>query len=296
MRNYSSVASSKVLDTTINSSTNSMIVNNTTGFPATPFTLVIEPDTANEEIVLVTAVVGTTLTIQRGATTVDGVIAGDGTLGKAHDAGAVIKHMVTARDLQEPQNHIAASTNVHGLAGGAAVVGTTTTQTLENKTIGTGSSIASSVTAVTQSSTDDSTKIATTAFVQNVLGDTLTTLSNSSITATTNWSISVSSNVKKRNSVVSASIFATYSGSTITFNSTTGLPSGGSTGVVTSLPSGWLPATGGVWIGYGSGTSSIGTVNGQFGTDGSFSIVGGTPGATIVNGNTIRMSITYIVA
>lgn len=295
MRNYSSVASSKVLDTTINSSTTSMIVNNTTGFPATPFTLVIEPDTANEEIVLVTNVVGTTLTIARGATTVNGVLAGDGTLGKAHDAGAVIKHMVTARDLQEPQNHIDASTNVHGLSGGAAVVGTTTTQTLENKTLGTGSSIASSVTAVTQTSTDNSTKIATTAFVQSA-GIT-TTLSNSDIVAGTNWTIStVSSSVKKRSGIVALSIFATYSGSTINF-STAGIQTSGSTTVVASLPSDWFPATGTLWFGNGTGTSNIGQVSGQIATNnGSISISSGTPSASIASGNTIRIYATYIAA
>jgi hypothetical protein len=61
------------------------------------FTVVIDPDTALEEIVDVTTRSGTTLTITRG-------VENNGT-GSAHSAGAVIRHMVTGRDLQEANNH-----------------------------------------------------------------------------------------------------------------------------------------------------------------------------------------------
>ena len=87
------------------------------------FTVVIDPDTALEEIVDITAVSTNTLTIVRGI---------DGSSGQTHSAGAIVRHMAIGRDYREANTHIEATTG-HGATG--AVVGTTNTQTLTNKTL-----------------------------------------------------------------------------------------------------------------------------------------------------------------
>lgn len=105
---------------------------------AYPYTLVIDPDTTLEEIVTVTAGASNVLTVVRGQ---------DGTNAVEHAVGAVVRHMLTARDLQEPQEHMAATGRYldtksssyyepHGLGSAdGAFVGTTKTQTLTNKTL-----------------------------------------------------------------------------------------------------------------------------------------------------------------
>jgi hypothetical protein len=90
--------------------------------------VVIDPDTALEEIVDVSAVSTNTLTIVRGR---------DGSSGVAHSAGAAVRHMAIGRDYREANLHIEAASGVHGVTG--SVVGTTDTQTLTGKTIDTAS-------------------------------------------------------------------------------------------------------------------------------------------------------------
>ena len=107
------------------------------------FTVVIDPDTALEEIVEVTAVSTNTLTITRGV---------DGSSGQAHSAGAVVRHMAIGRDYREANTHIEAASGVHGATG--AVVGTTDTQTLTNKTINAANN---TVTGITSAMITDAT-------------------------------------------------------------------------------------------------------------------------------------------
>jgi hypothetical protein len=102
------------------------------------FTVVIDPDTALEEIVEVTVISGNNLTVTR-AVDMAGAAAQD------HSSGAVIRHMIIGRDLRESNTHIEASTAyndgtgthaLHGLGSSdGSVVGTDATQTLTNKTL-----------------------------------------------------------------------------------------------------------------------------------------------------------------
>jgi hypothetical protein len=103
----------------------------------TTFTVVIDPDTALEEIVDVTVVSTNVLTITRG-------VENAGT-GQAHSAGAAVRHMAIGRDFREANLHIEATGGyndgtgahtMHGIASGEGdVVGTLKTQTLTNKTL-----------------------------------------------------------------------------------------------------------------------------------------------------------------
>ena len=102
------------------------------------FTVVIDPDTALEEIVDVTAASSNNLTVTR-AVDMSGASAQD------HSSGAVVRHMIIGRDLRESNLHIEATgsyndgTGAHTLHGlgtsDGVVVGTTATQTLTNKTL-----------------------------------------------------------------------------------------------------------------------------------------------------------------
>jgi microcystin-dependent protein len=133
-RNYSSVAPEKTLSQDVSSASTTITLNNLTGLPSYPYALVINPDTVLEEIVIATGLFsGTTINVTRAA---EASSTAPGSTAKAHSQGNKVRHMITARDLQDSSDHINASTLVHGLGSGeGAVVGTTKTQTLTLKTL-----------------------------------------------------------------------------------------------------------------------------------------------------------------
>jgi len=159
-RQYSSISVETTLASTISSSATTMTVASGTGSAllggvtlaagnVDQFTVAIDPDTTNEEIVFVTGASSDTLTIVR---------ARAGTSGVQHTSGATVKHVLTSDDLNAFKASISPVTNV-GFAGSTsgsttvqatAVAGTTTltlpaatdtlvgratTDTLTNKTL-----------------------------------------------------------------------------------------------------------------------------------------------------------------
>ena len=135
IRKYLSTSQETTLTAALNSSASSMVVNSASALlgSVTPaagetFTVVIDPDTALEEIVdvIYPSAPGTnTLTVTRGI---------DGSTGQAHSAGARVRHMAIGRDFREANNHIENVTTAHGLTI-ADVITTTNTKTLTNKTL-----------------------------------------------------------------------------------------------------------------------------------------------------------------
>jgi hypothetical protein len=187
------------------------------------FTVVLDPDTALEEIVEVTGASSNTLTITR---SVDAV--GTAT---DHSAGAVVRHMVIGRDLREANTHIEATSSVHGLTStGGVVVGTAQIQTLTNKTFTTpiinGATLSGTITStatvlggtitgavVTGLSAPSAGSDATTkTYVDAILGSATAAATSAASAATSASSASVSAN----SSATSASSAATSASSSLT--------------------------------------------------------------------------------
>jgi hypothetical protein len=151
------------------------------------FTIVIDPDTALEEICDVTAASSNNLTVTR-AVDMSGASAQD------HSSGAVVRHMMIGRDLRESNLHIEATgsyndgTGAHTLHGlgtsDGVVVGTDATQTLTNKTLTapvlTGAGVDASI--VFEGSTADAFE--TTLTVVDPTQDNVITLPNTTGTVT----------------------------------------------------------------------------------------------------------------
>ena len=127
-RYYSSTAARTTLASGVNDSTTTFSVVAVSGWPSSfPYTLVIDQDTVNEELVEVTARSGTTLTVTRAV---------DGTTAKAHDAGAAVNHGVSARDFDEPNAFLNSGTLPLVTAKGD-IIAATGSGTVDNVTVGT---------------------------------------------------------------------------------------------------------------------------------------------------------------
>ena len=131
-RQYSSISTATTLASSINTTVTTLVVASGTGTAlmggvtlaggnADIFTIAIDPDTINEEIVYVTQIGGDTLTIVRGE-------AGTGVpavSGISHTSGAAIKHVLTSDDLIFFRNN---ASPVASFAFSGSTSGTTTVQ------------------------------------------------------------------------------------------------------------------------------------------------------------------------
>ena len=116
VRRYSSISQETTLTSALNSSATTMVVGSSSALlsgitlaAGETFTVVIDPDTALEEIVDVispSSISSNTLTITREI---------DSTSAIAHSAGAKVRHMAIGRDFREANNHIENVTTAHGL-------------------------------------------------------------------------------------------------------------------------------------------------------------------------------------
>ena len=136
-RYYSSTAVDTTVASSVAAGDTTIVVTATTGFPTSyPYTLALDYDTSKEELINVVGASGTTLTV--GVTVGVASTSGrgvDGTTAQTHSVGANVKHVISGRDMREAQEHIAASTSVHGITDTTALVTKTGTETLTNKTL-----------------------------------------------------------------------------------------------------------------------------------------------------------------
>lgn len=313
MRYFSSTAGPMYLQSSINSMVGTITVDTTVGLPAsTPFVLAVEYETANEELVEVTNVDSTTLTVTRGV---------DGTTAQSHSSGVLIRHVASGKDLQdlyesaeESAGHIAADTDVHGVSGD--VVGTTDTQTLTNKTIDAGDN---TITGIDTSSLEDGAvttdkieddavttdKIVDEAVTNDKVVDAVSATNTSfCIPNTPEWtfsSVGFTPTAIKRLNTVTIHFAARYSGSNITGDALTG---GFTDRLIGVLLEAYRPAIDQTWTGIarqGTGLPGPYAAGGYIeASTGNIYLTHTAPGSPVPQPGTgnysIRFGITYLTA
>lgn len=126
VRNYSSTSQIVTLAAPVSAGDTTITISAAAAtLPATPFTMLLAPDTVNEEVVDVTAVAGSALTVTRGV---------DGTTAKPHVSGTVAVHGVSARDFAEANLHINSTTGVHGIGDTSQLVTTSDSRLSDART------------------------------------------------------------------------------------------------------------------------------------------------------------------
>lgn len=127
VRNYSNITNVGTLSAAVGTGETTLPINGGwSNLPAFPFYVIVDRGTGTEEDMLATGGNATALDVTRGY---------DGSPASSHGISATVEVAVLAEFFNKADQHVEASTNVHGLSGGAAVVGTTSTQTLTNKTL-----------------------------------------------------------------------------------------------------------------------------------------------------------------
>jgi hypothetical protein len=191
-RYYSSTAAKTTLANAISNVSSSLQLAAATNLPVQyPFTLILEKDTANEEIVEVTSLVGTAYQITRNI---------DNSGAKAHSVGALVEHGVSARDFTESRAHEVATT-AHGVTGD--VVGTGGSQTLTGKTLTSpiidGTPVITGLSSIGMSSSSAAPK----SYIDSIFGSA-TAASTSAASAATSASSALTSQTSAATSASSA--------------------------------------------------------------------------------------------